>query len=911
MNRLVNGYRSTPAICAASKLGIAVLLFLTILKSGFAAQPERYNVVWDSPSKDAAGSMPIGNGEVGLNVWIEENGDLVFYISRTDAWSECNRLLKLGRVRVRLAPSPLVPLVAGAKFRQELKLRDGLIEIAAGDTTLRVFVDADAPVIHVTGSSPTPRTVTAALESWRSERRVLTGAELGSSWTMQAAPAGIEVAESADVFVNQPEAVTWYHRNDSSIVPLTLKHQGLETLAQFAHDPLWQRTFGGRMTGPGFIAGENHTLKSAQPVAEFSLAIATHAAQTTDAGEWQKQIAQPVDATTAAHRTAAWWNEFWNRSWIEVEGDKQVLADGKQPLRRGVDSHGGSRFAGTISGAMAQARALSSEEIAKLAAGTPEDKVVALPANLPLAGGFTVAAWIKPEAGEGGRIFDKITVGGSDGFLFDTHPGLSLRLIVGPDVLLEPKCLKPGEWQHVAATVNAASGTRRIFLNGALLKDDGGNAVPSGVSQAYVLQRWITACGARGNYPIKFNGSIFTVDPQFGGGPDFNADWRRWGDCYWWQNTRLPYFQMIARGDFDEVRTLFRFYRDVLPLCAARAKLYHGAEGAYFPETMTIFGTYANNDYGWNRGNLQPNEVACAYWRYAWQQGLELTALMLDYYEHTEDAKFLDDELIPMAHAVLSYYDTRFKRDANGKLVVSPTQAVETYWTGVVNDTPSVAGLHDVIGRLLAIPSTHTHSEREFWQRMKDATPPLPIVGGRVQPAEKFDPQRHNIENPELYALWPFQLFGVGRPNLETAVATFNERPVKASIGWQYDGQCAALLGLTDEAKRILLGKIRNSHRNFRFPAMWGPNYDWLPDQDHGSNIMLTLQHMLLATSGDRIFLLPAWPADWNVSFKLHAPKNTTVEGVYRNGKLERLRVTPEARRKDVQIISGRIEDAK
>ena len=84
---------------------------------------------------------------------------------------------------------------------------------------------------------------------------------------------------------------------------------------------------------------------------------------------------------------------------------------------------------------------------------------------------------------------------------------------------------------------------------------------------------------------------------------------------------------MIARGDFDELRPLFRFYRDVLPLCKARAKLYHNVEGAYFPETMTIFGTYANNDYGWDRKGHQPNEVLCPWWQYAWQQGLELVGL--------------------------------------------------------------------------------------------------------------------------------------------------------------------------------------------------------------------------------------------------------------------------------------------
>ena len=35
---------------------------------------------------------------------------------------------------------------------------------------------------------------------------------------------------------------------------------------------------------------------------------------------------------------------------------------------------------------------------------------------------------------------------------------------------------------------------------------------------------------------------------------------------------------------------------------------------------------------------------------------------------------------------------------------------------------------------------------------------------------------------------------------------------------------------------------------------------------------------------------------------KLHAPQNTIVQGVYRNGRLEQLKVTPESRRKDVQI---------
>lgn len=65
---------------------------------------------------------------------------------------------------------------------------------------------------------------------------------------------------------------------------------------------------------------------------------------------------------------------------------------------------------------------------------------------------------------------------------------------------------------------------------------------------------------------------------------------------------------------------------------------------------------------------------------------------------------------------------------------------------------------------------------------------------------------------------------------------------------------------------------------------------------------MIGLQEMLLQTPGDRILLLPAWPREWDVDFKLHAPRQTTVEVSLKGGKITSLKVTPESRRKDVVI---------
>jgi len=62
----------------------------------------------------------------------------------------------------------------------------------------------------------------------------------------------------------------------------------------------------------------------------------------------------------------------------------------------------------------------------------------------------------------------------------------------------------------------------------------------------------------------------------------------------------------------------------------------------------------------------------------------------------------------------------------------------------------------------------------------------------------------------------------------------------------------------------------------------------------------MALQTMLMQAEGRKILLFPAWPKGWDVAFKLHAPFRTTVEGVYRAGKLERLTVTPRTRSADV-----------
>ncbi len=89
------------------------------------------------------------------------------------------------------------------------------------------------------------------------------------------------------------------------------------------------------------------------------------------------------------------------------------------------------------------------------------------------------------------------------------------------------------------------------------------------MTQGYVLQRFIAAAAGRGGSPVKFNGTIFTVEANPAASPetpDGDPDWRRWGGNYWFQNTRLVYWPMLATGNYDMMRPFFRMYQGGDPL---------------------------------------------------------------------------------------------------------------------------------------------------------------------------------------------------------------------------------------------------------------------------------------------------------------------------------------------------------
>jgi hypothetical protein len=153
-----------------------------------------------------------------------------------------------------------------------------------------------------------------------------------------------------------------------------------------------------------------------------------------------------------------------------------------------------------------------------------------------------------------------------------------------------------------------------------------------------------------------------------------------------------------------------------------------------------------------------------------------------------------------------------------------------------------------------------------------------------------------------LYPVFPWGIYGIDKPDLELAINTWKYDPDviknRSHIGWKQDNIFAARLGLTDEAFHFNILKMADSGR--RFPALWGPGFDWTPDHNWGGSGMIGIQEMLMQVDGDKIHLFPAWPKDHDVHFKLHAPKNTTVEASLKSGKIEFVKVFPKERWKDI-----------
>lgn len=309
-------------------------LLTTVLLTCFCAQAssgtdKRFmadnDVTWTTLGKNENDSMPLGNGDLAANVWTEQNGDLVLLVAKADAWTELGKIVKLGRVRIQLAPNPFVD---STNFSQVLSLERGAIEFKSGSNTVQVWIDAHHPVIHVETHSEKPATLQTRLELWRTAAHPFDAPSPDRGGLFEFGDHPLALAFEADtVFPGRPDRITWCHFNSNSVYPIILQQEHLASLLPEFPDPLLHRCFGAVMTGPGLIGDGDRVLKSAAAGQDFRLdlyALTQTGCASPEA--WQTNMDVLAGKLNRANLEQArqahqhWWEDFWNRSWIHVEG---------------------------------------------------------------------------------------------------------------------------------------------------------------------------------------------------------------------------------------------------------------------------------------------------------------------------------------------------------------------------------------------------------------------------------------------------------------------------------------------------------------------------------------------------------------------------------------------------------------
>ena len=404
----------------------------------------------------------------------------------------------------------------------------------------------------------------------------------------------------------------------------------------------------------------------------------------------------------------------------------------------------------------------------------------------------------------------------------------------------------------------------------------------------YELFRYMLGCNAYSEWPTKFNGGIFTFDPVFvDSAAPFTPDYRKWGGgTMTAQNQRLVYWPLLKSGDTDLMKAQFDTYLRMLPNARTRTKFFWSHDGACFTEQIENFGLPNPTEYGKFREGSDRGVERNAWLEYEWDTVLEFCLMILQAKDY---ADFDITPYEPLIRECLTFFDAHYqyeasKRgvkafDADGKLIIYPGSGCETYKMAY-NPSSTIA----------ALMAVHQAWGRDSAQASHIPEIPLRTVEGKTCIAPAIVWARiQNVETPQLYPVFPWRIYGLGRPHLDIARNTYLYDPhaieMRSSKGWKQDPIWAACLGLTDEAARLMKEKFADGP--YRFPAFWEPAFDWAPDCNRGGSAMISLQEMLLQeTPAGELLLFPSWPKSWNVKFKLHATGGRSVIAEMKDGKI-------------------------
>lgn len=403
----------------------------------------------------------------------------------------------------------------------------------------------------------------------------------------------------------------------------------------------------------------------------------------------------------------------------------------------------------------------------------------------------------------------------------------------------------------------------------------------------YELFRYMLGCNTYGKWPTKFNGGLFTFDPSHVDSPRrFTPDYRCWGGgTMTAQNQRLVYWPTVKSGDLEMLRVQLDTYLRMFRSAKARVGFYWGHDGCAFTEQIENCGLPNPAEYGEHAPGQDRGVESNAWLEYLWDTSLEFCMMALEANRYQQMDISAYEEMIWQC---LVFFDEHYQYVASrmgklpltedGKIVIYPGSGAETH--KMAYNPCSTIGALRTVGQAwvdyLSRANRDTASLAPA-KRLVSHVPEIPLreIDGHtvIAPAVAWA-RINNVETTQMYPVFPWRIYGVGRPDLQVAIDTWTVDPwsvkMKSARGWKQDNIWAACLGLADEAAKLNYEKMANGP--YRFPAFFDMGFDWAPDFNRGGSGMMGIQEMVMqrTPAGERIEL-PAWPARWGkVSYKLY-----------------------------------------
>jgi hypothetical protein len=311
------------------------------------------------------------------------------------------------------------------------------------------------------------------------------------------------------------------------------------------------------------------------------------------------------------------------------------------------------------------------------------------------------------------------------------------------------------------------------------------------MENVYYLATYMIASGGYGNYPFHFINGVYRS----------TGDQTKWSYGYWYWNQRDVYNSFLASNHADLLSTFNRLYSRNYSALKSYTNTRYGVDGLWVPETM-----------GWD-GNAR-GTINSDYTKNILSTGTEAAYNMYLQYRYTNDVNYLRDTAYPFMRDVVKFYAAKLSRDGSGKYTMASSNSHETYWNvpGAITDLAAVKSLFPVT--IQASQTLGLDADlRTQWQNILDDLAPYPTDGSAYLPHTPPIAQTHNDENVASEVIWPYNATGIGAPDYQTAVNTWNRRPFPYDNVWANDAIQAARLGLGDQAyngMKTMLQKYQN-----------------------------------------------------------------------------------------------------